>query len=81
MLDVTILSTEQLLFKGQAEHVAFPGELGVFEIWSFHRPLVSRLVPGLVVVDDRPLAIRGGVVSVGHNVVTALVNPDPHPPS
>ena len=75
MLEVILLSPASPIFEGTAERVIMPGEKGVFEIFSFHRPLVSRLLPGLVVVDDRPYPIRRGVVKVDRNRVTALVEP------
>ena len=77
MLTVVIISAQSLLFEGSAQHVIFPGEHGVFEVWPFHRPLVSRLLPGTIFVDDEPVAIRRGVVKIVHNTVTALVEPEP----
>ena len=76
MLTVVILSAQALLFEGSAQHVICPGEHGVFEVWPFHRPLVSRLLPGLIIVDDEAVAIRRGVVKIVRNTVTALVEPE-----
>ena len=77
MLTVVILSAQELLFEGLARHVILPGEQGVFEVWPFHRPLISRLLPGFIVVDEQPIAIRRGVVNVARDAVTALVEPEP----
>ena len=76
MLTVVILSAQALLFEGSAQRVMFPGEHGVFEVWPFHQPLVSRLLPGVIIVDDEPVAILRGVVKIARNTVTALVEPD-----
>ncbi len=76
MLTVLILSVQQVLFEGQAQQVTLPGEYGVFEVWPLHRPLVSRLLPGCIFVDQEPVAIRCGVVKVTHDTVTALVESD-----
>jgi F-type H+-transporting ATPase subunit epsilon len=75
MVDVVIVTASEVLFKGQAEHVSLPGEAGVFEVWPYHRPLVSRLLPGLILIDEQPMAIRHGVVNVGRNTLTAIVEP------
>ena len=64
MIDVVVLSAKDLLFNGQATHVIMPGEAGVFEVLSFHRPLVSRLLPGNIVIDHRYIPIRRGMVRV-----------------
>lgn len=76
MLDVMIASPQDLLFQGRARHVIFPGEQGVFEVCPFHRPLVSRLLPGLIVVDEQSFPIQRGVVKVEHDTVTAIVEPE-----
>ncbi|MCM8812130.1 MAG: hypothetical protein NC910_03655 [Candidatus Omnitrophica bacterium] len=75
ILDVVILGPDRSLFEGRASRVICPGEQGVFEIGPFHRPLVSRLFPGAVIVDDKSLPIHRGVVKVEKNRVTALVEP------
>lgn len=74
-LQVTVLSPEQSVYEGPAHRVILPGEQGVFEVGLFHRPLISRLLPGTVIVDDRYWPIRRGVVKVERNTVTALVEP------
>ena len=75
MLEVTILSPEEVLFEGQAQRVILPGEFGVFEVCPFHRPLVSRLLPGYVLIDHQSVAIQRGVVKVLHDTLTAIVEP------
>ena len=72
-LNVTILSPEKLLFRGQAESIVLPGEKGVFEILPFHKRLLSRLLAGVLTVDGKSLAIRRGVVKVAQNDVTIIV--------
>lgn len=76
MVTVTLLSCHDVLFEGQAQHVVLPGEQGVFEVWPFHHPLVSRLLPGVIVVDERLFPIRRGVVHVTHSAVKALIEPE-----
>ena len=73
MLHVLVISHAGVLFEGTAHQVIVPGEQGVFEIQPFHRPVVSRLLPGAVIVDGKTLAIRRGVVQTARNAVTAIV--------
>ena len=74
-IDVTVLGPDRSLFEGRASHVIFPGERGVFEVGPFHRPIVSRLLSGVVMIDDASLPIQRGVVKVEQNRVIALVEP------
>jgi F-type H+-transporting ATPase subunit epsilon len=76
MLEVVILSPQGMIFSGPARRLILPGEEGVFEVAPFHRPLVSRLLPGLVVVDDQHVPIHRGVVRVQRDAVTLLVEPE-----
>ncbi len=72
-LSVLVTTPEGVLFSGAARHAIFPGEQGTFEILPLHRPLVSRLRPGAVVVGPQVWMIRAGVVSVMADAVTAVV--------
>lgn len=82
-MDVLILSPRDLLFQGSARSLILPGEQGVFEIAPFHRPLVSRLLPGLIVIDGRQtMLIHRGVVKVSRDAVTVIVEtPAPASPA
>ena len=77
-MDVTIVSLQEVLFSGPARQVIVPGEQGIFEILPMHRPIVSLLLPGTIVIDEqRVLPIRRGVVKVAFDQITAIVEPDP----
>ena len=73
MLHVVVTSPERLLFDGPARHAVFPGEQGTFEVLPLHRPLVTRLLRGVVEINDGAFLIRRGVVRVADDVVTAVV--------
>jgi len=73
MLDVIIYSPEKEIFRGKAASVIFPGENGVFEALSYHKPLLSRLVGGNIVVDDKVFGIRCGIVGINHNKATVVI--------
>ncbi len=73
-LNVLIAEPERgLLFQGTAQALSFPGEQGVFEVLPLHRPLVSRLLSGVVSVDGRVFSIVRGIVRVADDIVTAVV--------
>lgn len=73
MMDVQLISTEEIVFEGTAGSIVFPGEYGVFEILPYHKPLAGRLIKGNVVIDGRLYPIRRGLVSLNHNKVTIIV--------
>ena len=70
---VLITGPERVLYSGTARSAMFPGEQGEFEVLPLHRPLISRLIAGKIVIDGRTLSIRRGMVQVADDVVTAVV--------
>ena len=73
VVDVLVTSASQVVYRGAASSVVFPGEQGTFEVLPLHRPLVSRLVAGPLIIDQRTVMIRRGVVRVADDTVTAVV--------
>jgi F-type H+-transporting ATPase subunit epsilon len=73
LLDVTVLSPEKIVFQGKAERVIVPGESGVFEVLPFHKRLLSRLLAGTIVIDKQLIPIYRGVVQVGNNAITIIM--------
>lgn len=76
MLQVTLLTASEILFEGEASYVRLPGEQGIFEIGMMHKPLISRLLPGVIRVDRKPYSIRHGIVKVKNNRVVVMVEAD-----
>ena len=75
-MDVTIVSLQEVLYQGSARQIIFPGEQGMFEVLTSHRPLVSLLLPGTIVIDENHvLPIERGVVKVAFDQITAIVEP------
>lgn len=72
-MNIIIVDPEKVIFEGNAHNVILPGEMGVFELLPFHKNLLSRLIKGLVSIDDRFLFIRRGIVKVESDVVTVIV--------
>ena len=73
MIEVQLISSEEVVFEGKANSVIFPGEYGVFEILPYHKPLAGRLVAGDVIIDGRFYPIRRGLVGLNHNKATIIV--------
>ncbi|MFC1658697.1 hypothetical protein ACFL1D_04830 [Candidatus Omnitrophota bacterium] len=73
MLEVLVATPERVLFEGKANSLILPGEQGVFEILSFHKPIISRLISGRLLVDEDVFLIRRGIAGVDNNRVMVIV--------
>lgn len=73
LLQVSVLSPEKIIFQGKAERVILPGESGVFEILPFHKRLLSRLLSGTIIIDEKLIPVFRGVVRVGDNEITIIM--------
>ena len=67
------MSTVKVIFQGDAESVVLPGDTGVFEVMSYHKRVISRLLGGQIEVDGQPFPIARGVAKVENNKVLAVV--------
>lgn len=79
MFHVLILSShlknQEILFEGQSQSVILPGQEGVFEILDFHKPVISRLKKGYIIVDnEKEYSIKGGVAKMNHQSLVAIVD-------
>lgn len=77
-MTLEIISAHSVLFKGEAESVTLPGEMGSFTVLKNHAPIISVLTPGKVVYrtpDDRQesMEIKGGIADVVDNVVSVCI--------
>ena len=79
MFDVLILNARQkdhpeILFKGQAKSICLPGAEGEFEILDYHKPIMSRLKKGVIVVDNvTELSIKDGIIKMDRQKFVAIV--------
>lgn len=76
---VDIVSAEGAIHSGSAKMVYAPGELGELGIAPRHAPLLTRLRPGDVRVEDVHGAmehyyVSGGLLEVQPDVVTVLAD-------
>ncbi|MCK5014428.1 MAG: hypothetical protein KAS66_11470 [Candidatus Omnitrophica bacterium] len=67
------MSTIKIVFKGEAESVILPGDTGVFEVMSYHKRALSRLLKGNIDVDGKEFPIERGVAKVDKNNVMIVI--------
>jgi F-type H+-transporting ATPase subunit epsilon len=79
-IHVDVVSTQELIYSGEAEFVVLPGEAGELGIYPRHTPLITRIKPGEVRIkpaDGGPeefIFVAGGVLEVQPKVVTVLAD-------
>jgi len=73
MFTIMLINPTKILFKGTAKSVQLPGENGTFEILSFHKRLISRLVRGEVIIDAQAIPIERGIAKVDRDSVSIVV--------
>ena len=73
MFNVTILNPKHELYEGRAKSVILPGDRGEFEILDFHRPVISLLKEGSIIIDGKYFAIKRGVAKFHKGELVALV--------
>ena len=72
-LNVSLTTPDGILFQGKASSVILPGEQGIFEVLPHHKPFLSRLRQGEIVIGDRVIPIRRGIVKIVLDSVQAIV--------
>ena len=79
-IHVDVVSAEELIFSGEAEFVALPGEQGELGIYPRHTPLITRIRPGAVRIkvvgqaEEEFVFVAGGILEVQPNAVTVLAD-------
>ncbi len=74
MFKVTILNPKRVIFEGEAKSVFLSGDSGEFEILEFHKPLISILKRGEIVIDQKKsVTIDKGIMRMFKNEFVALV--------
>ena len=79
-IHVDVVSAEELIFSGEAEFVALPGEAGELGIYPKHTPLITRIRPGAVRIkvvgqeEEEFVFVAGGILEVQPNGVTVLAD-------
>ena len=73
LLEVSVISPEEVLFEGRAKSIIVPGEEGVFEVLPFHKRILSRLLSGVIFVDDKNFPVNRGIIKADQGKVTIIV--------
>jgi F-type H+-transporting ATPase subunit epsilon len=78
-IHIDIVSAEQEIFSGTAEMVFAPAEMGEVGIAPRHTPMLTRLKPGEVRVqnsgkEEQFFYVSGGMLEVQPHVVTVLAD-------
>lgn len=77
-MTLELISSHEILFKGETESVTLPGALGSFTVLKNHAPLISVLTAGKVLYrtpdgKEENVEIKGGLVDVDNNVIAVCV--------
>ena len=77
-IQVDVVSAEAEVFSGMAEFVALPGESGELGILPGHTPLITRIKPGAVRIQngtqEELVFVAGGILEVQPNKITILAD-------
>ncbi|MGC7405488.1 F0F1 ATP synthase subunit epsilon [Pandoraea pneumonica] len=78
-IHVDVVSAEEQIFSGRARFVALPGEAGELGILPGHTPLITRIKPGAVRIEDEAgnedfVFVAGGILEVQPDTVTVLAD-------
>ena len=79
LVNVTVLNPRQVLFEGKAKSIILPGEKGMFEVLAHHKRLLSRLISGTLLVDEKVFPLQRGIVKVNQNDVTIIIEEPDEP--
>lgn len=77
-IQVDVVSADAEVFSGQAEFVSLPGESGELGILPGHTPLITRIKPGAVRIqngqNEELVFVAGGILEVQPNKITVLAD-------
>lgn len=77
-LHVDVVSAEEHVYTGQAQFVALPGDQGELGILPGHTPLITKIRPGTVRIQndgrEELIFVAGGILEVQPRAVTVLAD-------
>ncbi|MDF0605770.1 F0F1 ATP synthase subunit epsilon [Neisseriaceae bacterium TC5R-5] len=77
---VEVVSTEEMIFSGEAEFLVAPASEGEIGIYPQHVPLLTRIKPGILRMrvpgssEEVLVAVSGGLMEVQPTLVTVLAD-------
>ncbi len=72
-IEVLIFTPERIIYRGKVHSLILPGEKGVFEVLPYHKPLISRLMGGFMILNGKHFQIKRGAAKVGLNRVVIVI--------
>ncbi|TGL93465.1 ATP synthase F1 subunit epsilon [Leptospira barantonii] len=77
-LNVSVISPEKILYKGEVDSLIVPGNEGFFGILPNHAPLVAVLGIGVLEIRKgdkiKALSVEGGFIEVKENSISILTD-------
>ena len=74
MFRATVVTLNNTLFEGSAWSVFAPGATGEFEILDLHKPIVSLLKKGKIIIDwKKEIPIKCGAIRMSGSELVAVV--------
>ncbi|MBL7069364.1 MAG: hypothetical protein ISS34_05855 [Candidatus Omnitrophica bacterium] len=74
MFNAIILTPNRVLFEGAVWSIFLPGATGEFEILEFHKPIVSLLREGKIIIDwKKEFPIKKGAIEMQGDELVAIV--------
>ena len=78
-LHAQLISPDRVVFDGEIRSVVIPGVEGDMTVFPGHQPVVTMLLPGMIVAVDaagagRRAFVRGGYVEITGTSVTILAD-------
>ncbi|MFH1245735.1 MAG: hypothetical protein V1662_04545 [Candidatus Omnitrophota bacterium] len=74
MIRVIILNPKRTIYEGEARSVFLPGDTGEFEVLELHKPIISLLRRGEIIIDgNKSVAITKGIMRMYKDKLVALV--------
>jgi F-type H+-transporting ATPase subunit epsilon len=69
-----MIDPKRTIYEGEAKSVFLPGDTGEFEVLEFHRPIISLLKAGEIIIDwKKSVAISKGVAKMYKDELVVLV--------
>ena len=73
MFNVTLLDQSHVIFDGVAKSVILPGDEVEFEVLDFHKPVISSLARGEIIIDNMGFPVARGIMRFYKDQLIALV--------
>ena len=74
MFKAIVITSSKVLFEGDVRSVFLPGSTGEFEVLELHKPILSLLRQGNLVIDgDRKIPVKRGAMRMSGDELVAVV--------